>query len=512
MKNDKANFDYSDLKDLIDQMSKNEKRYFSVNTSLQLRHGENNFLKLFKAFSAHPDKDVQEIEEKIIPSIEIKNLAETKYQLFNLLLKNLHAYHIDSSIENEIQTHIHYIEITYSKSLFSISNKLLQKAWEKAEKNETLTLLLILLQWKTKLNKNNTTVTGEIIKQEATILKQLTNLNKYNQVKEELRSRVINYGGKVKNKEDEKKLKNFYENNSILTDEKNAQSFTALCQHHLINSAYYYCLDKTKEALYHSKQLIAILREKPELRLLSGELYISNLQNAILFSIHLKNFREVELLLKELEDFTPRQLSLELQKSIWVASGYILQGMRSGKVDESLSRVKDFEKVFYETEKSNFPLPERYTLAYEIAHLYFIHEQYKNCLKWLNHILNERNQIRQDVTCSAQILFLVTHYELQNADYVAGAITNTYRLLRKKQSVTKTEDLFLKFLQKSSTVTSGKEAKESMKILLNEIEELYINDTLEKEASKYFDYRAWLKSKIEGFPFKKLVKKFSEEI
>lgn len=503
MKKSKSNFDYSDLKELIDKMSKNEKRYFTVNTSQQLRNGKNNFIELFKVFAKNPEKELPEIENKIKTGLPVKNITETKHQLFNLLFKNLHNYHIESSVESEIQFIIHCIEITYSKSLNEIAKVLLQRAWEKALKNETFTLLLILLQWKAKLYKTNTEETKAINIKEAEVLKQLLNLNRYNKLKEELRTRVIKFGGRIKNAEDKKTLEAFYNTNNILSDEKNALSFTALCQHHLINCGYYYCIGNIKEGYSHTKKLLEILRKQPELRALSSELYISNLQNAIIFSSNINNYPEAESLINELEHFKPNLQLLVMQKTVWAANSKIILYLRSGRIKDALERIKDFEKIYYETEKQQNQSPERFILAYLTAYLYFINAQYKLCLKWLNIVLNERNSVRNDIMCAAQVLFLITHYELKNDDYLPAAIINTSRVLNKKEITTVTEKLIVSFIKKGSAFNSDRKKHEALTDLRNEIEVLHKKDPIEMETSKYFDYIKWINCKLENIGMKK---------
>ena len=105
-----------DLHELIHSMSKNEKRYFILNSSLQ--KGNKIYLQLFKAVEKQKIYDEKHIKDKYINEKFIKNYAINKNYLYSLLMKSLVHYNSPKSVDGQIHSLISECSIFFRKALY----------------------------------------------------------------------------------------------------------------------------------------------------------------------------------------------------------------------------------------------------------------------------------------------------------------------------------------------------------------------------------------------------------
>jgi len=92
---------------------------------------------------------------------------------------------------------------------------------------------------------------------------------------------------------------------------------------------------------------------------------------------------------------------------------------------------------------------------------------------------------------------MVIHFELGNFDSLEYEVRSTYRYLYKRQKLFKLEDLLLHFIRKDLPKSfSEKKLINAFALLKEKIEKITANDFYEKKALSYFNFIAWLESKI----------------
>ena len=98
---------------------------------------------------------------------------------------------------------------------------------------------------------------------------------------------------------------------------------------------------------------------------------------------------------------------------------------------------------------------------------------------------------------------LVLHFELGHFELVVYQSESTYRYLKKRNRVFKTEQALIRFFKRIHHVDH--EQPEPFQKLKDELLVL-ITEPLEKAPFEYFDFISWCDSKISGKPFGTLVR------
>ncbi|HVZ41337.1 MAG TPA: hypothetical protein VHI13_18805 [Candidatus Kapabacteria bacterium] len=126
----------SDLFELITSLSKSEKRYFRIFASLHARDGSNKYLQLFDLIDAQREYNEEEVRARFQERFALRHFAEAKYYLYNAILRALHLYAADQSVDVQITTALHQAMILYDRNLFRQSEKMVARARELAIANE----------------------------------------------------------------------------------------------------------------------------------------------------------------------------------------------------------------------------------------------------------------------------------------------------------------------------------------------------------------------------------------
>ena len=174
----------NELFDLIQSLTKSEKRFFKLHSALQ--SGEKNYLRIFDAVDKQKAYDEEAIKKQFAKETFIRHFPSEKNHLYKLVLKALRAYHAESSVTGVLKQHINNIEILFSKALYAEATKILHRAKKVAADHERFYYWFELLSWEKMLieeayqSGNFTSDLDALIKEEGKVLLKLQNLAVYN--------------------------------------------------------------------------------------------------------------------------------------------------------------------------------------------------------------------------------------------------------------------------------------------------------------------------------------------
>ena len=107
------------LFNLIKSLNRSEKRYFKLFTKDKTINGKNNHHILFNLIDKMEGYDEELLKKKLRKEPKILNfLASIKYQLYNSILRSMHIFHAQSSVEAELGEALHQIEFLRIKKLY----------------------------------------------------------------------------------------------------------------------------------------------------------------------------------------------------------------------------------------------------------------------------------------------------------------------------------------------------------------------------------------------------------
>lgn len=502
----------TELFDLIKSLSKSEKRFFKLSSSLQT--GDKNYLKIFDAIDKQVEYDEGAIKHMFKKETFIKHFPSEKNHLYKLILKSLRAYHADNSVSSLLKQEIKNIEILFEKALFKECNKFLLRAKKQAIEHEKFYYLFELISWEKKLLEEAledgefTKDLDTLIKEEQEVIGKLRNLAAYHVLYSKI-NYVFRSGGFVRNEED-RKLVEEITNHPLIKGKNTALSERAatICYYtqgfcKMANGDYDTALTK----FFKVKE---ILDNNPYVKQDLAKRYIRTLNNIMFCLIDQNKYAEAremaEVMRKTGKEkaFRSTDVLVTIFKDTNIAELQICH--LTGDFDKGLALVEEIVEGMEENE-GKLHKEQVVTFYYHIAYIYFGAGKYNKALFWINKVLNDNeNTLRQDIYSYARLFNLVIHYELGNHDLLEYITKSTLRYLSKRQRDFHLEKVIIEYIRKFIRAASIVDKKELFIEFNEEISEL-VKGPKEKVVLKYFDFLKWGDSKIENASFAETVKK-----
>ncbi len=491
-----------DLFNLIKSLKRTEKTYFKKFSQFHIKGGQNNYVRIYDAIENQKTYD----EKKLLDLFKGEPLTNqfwvAKNYLYNLILRSLELYH--SSVDSELQSMLHRLEILYNKSLFDQCEKIVEKGIQQSLNFEKHLMLSEFLNWKMKLFQNKA-YSGVTMEQINEVYSQLDdaaakwrNYNDY--------SRLINVIYKKRRKsgfvrtEDQADEYEQMIRNPLFSSEEKAKSFLAKNHYFTVYITYYFTKNNFDKALQYSNNQISTFDHFPIMRSNLPFEYFIALKNNALINRRLFQYEEVIHIVEKLNAIDTSSDTLK-NKIIYAAfSNELVIRINLVQIDAA---EKIADRIIESLEKNKIvDKADEVTIYYNISVLKFLKENYKEANYWLGKIINELAlDVRSDFQSFARILRLIIHYEMGKIDLVEYSIKSTYRFLSKKNMLYKTEKILLNFIRtKVQRLNNSASTHSAFKQLKMEITEA-AEDIKESAVLNYFDFISWLESKIENRSF-----------
>lgn len=495
-----------ELFQLIKSLSKSEKRYFKLHSSM---HGsDKKYVMLFEAIGKQTEYNEKEIVEIFKKEKFIRQLSVIKNYLYGLILSSLKSYHTD--IDSQLQGHLHGVTILYEKGLYRQCEKLIAQAQRLAEKYEKHWFLaelkrleLNIIRTQSHLNCNTENITEYNLALQGYI-NQYQNINEYLQLVDKICIH-ISQNNIARNDLEKEELERIIKH-PLLRTEKKAISTEALYRYNYIYSSYYYYTtsDYAKSYLYIQKS-IALLEANPAYKENKLEQYITTLNNLIICQLQLKHYHDVPQNIQKLKTISNSKKWL-LQK--WFYEIKLLEFdlyIKTGEFEKGLELIPLIQDKLHTEDATRINLSLE--LIYHITLIYFGMGDYNNARINLNKILNDTAyDVRRDLYCFAWILQLIVHYELGDIDFINYKVKSTQQFLAKRERLYQSEKIIVDFfrtqMQKAETKKQHIQAFKKLKKQFTEI----IKNPFERKALDYFDFISWIDSKIENRSFSEIVR------
>jgi tetratricopeptide (TPR) repeat protein len=498
----------TELFELISSLSKSEKRFFKLTSSLQ--SGEKNYLKIFDAIDKQSEYDEEAIKKQFKKETFIKHFPSEKNHLYKLILKSLRAYHSDNTVSSILKQEIKNIEILYKKALFKECNKFLNRAKKMAVEHEKFYYLFELLSWE-KLLLEEAYEAGEftkdldaLIKEEQEVIEKLRNLAAYHVLYSKI-NYVFRSGGYARSEMDKTLIEEIAHHPLILGRN------TAL-SHRAATICYYiqgFCAtaNVNKElAITKFQRVKEILDRNPKIKKDLPKRYIRTLSNLLTLLIDLGRIDEALEMINTMRSFKSKaafateDIDLIVFRSTYLAELRIYE--KRGEFDKALKIVDSIAEGL-ENNQGKINKEQELLFLNSISSVYFASGRYKESLHWLNRVLNDNEpNLRQDIYSYARLFNLVVHYELGNYDLLEYIIKSTARYLSKRQRDHDMELMILNYMKRLAKNGGGDEELEIFKEFRDSLNDHMKNKTAQI-IIEYFNFPAWVKSKIDGVSFQK---------
>lgn len=498
-----------DLFQLIHSLTRQEKRYFKLYASRHALNGENKYVALFDAIEKQAEYDEAAIKQQFEKETFIKQLHVAKNYLYQNILNSLRHFH-ESRSEDKFYLLMKHAELLFNKGLYQQSEKTLERARKSAEANENFLQLLEVYRWERQIAQSRNDFLWLEQYVEVGLQKEFQLMDKY---KNFLEFQALNYQvfipywkkGTIRNELEKEDLKKLFEK-PLFQNDAQAQSFFARYFYLNARFSYHFLAGEVAESYQYIQKLVSLFRNHDEENIRGRVVthYMSSLTNLYSVQRILALYDEIPSTLEELRNLPVKSVS---QKRHLFVRSFNLEVdfyLSIGHFNKGVQQINHLEESFHANREA-IDKQQRLGVYYNLAYLYFGAANYDHALDWVNRLLQDSDlKTREDIHCFGRILNLIIHYELGNDQLLEYAVQATTRFLSRRQRLFQVEGVILKLMRRYPKWITAKDKVKGFQALLEEMEQLKA-DEFERRAFEYFDFTAWLRSKIRGIGFEQAV-------
>jgi hypothetical protein len=494
------------LFELVQSLSKSEKRYFKLHSNLV--SGSKSYLNLFEKLESSKEYDERKLLKRT--RIDKKKLSVAKNYLHEQVLKSLRNFHSSISIRSRIHALLLNVEILYRKGLIMPGYKELKKARSLALKHEKFGLLQEILNWERQfgaLGEKGMKNEAEIAEGEARILEMQTNVLKYQGFYGQLQE-IKKEFGYLRGKQERDRV-NEMMSDPLLTDIDKAWSVRARYYYHISYCQYYYLTGEFEKGYESGLKLLHLHPSSPldESELLNGVL---NHISSCFFTNRFSESLESIAIAEDLRDKLTIGKYEQIQTQVFYFSTYYRFPIyvKTGQIDLIVEMIEDAEKAY--AKYTDLMSAERNSIFQEMLSLsYMIIGNFKRSLYWSNRLLYAGTKnIRHDVYVAVRVMNLIALVELEDQHMLTYSSNSAYRSIKMLNKADQSFEIELEIVRhmkrapgkvnKSATIKWAEKLHASMTALLKD------DDHEENEYSYFFQ---WLQSLIQQKPLTTIVKK-----
>lgn len=482
------------LYDLIQSLSKSEKRYFTVNGGKE----DSNHIRLFQLM-----KSMKEFDEKRLKGIFPKNLSWEKGNLYKLILKHMRNCRSDKSAYAEIKGAILDARFLMERGLYEQSLKQIHKGKEVAEKflrygdlselNQLERKILFILKPETLQNDIN-----ELIEEQEEILRK---------IQSEVHSfSAYHFSGLAFLKQLSLPSKALKEEFLKEFAAKNDFDFSILSP----RAKYNYLLSRKFRAqligefesvLNYAKEIINWWDQNPAIKQEERYQYILDSFNYLASCLFLKKHDEVLRILIQMEEEEPKNILEEKTLFKLLIQNKHLYYINIGDFTKA---KKEYFKISKKLSTICLDNKSRTVIYINFAILFFFTEDFKDCITVVDEMLKKRKvKNRQSLQWTGKLLKSICYLEIGDIDNFDSHFRSTKRSFISEGLTEKSFELkFLHFLKDLS-----KSPLSEHEGIYQQISSLIIDKKNNPNNIKLLgldEYYFWIRSKFEKTPMVKL--------
>ncbi len=496
------------LFNLVKSLSGSEKRYFKLFVNKNQTGKDNKYILLFDAVDAQEIYDDGALRDIVYPNqnIQSRKFSELKNYLYELILKSMQGFDEKTSVEYKLKGMLLNIKVLFKRSHFDDCIEMMLKAKKLAAKYEAFEQILELLAWEKKIAYAKIDVNfmdkelDRIEAEEQECLKQLAQLSTYRNIFFKILTRSKQHA--LLRSEDKIAEVNNLIKHPLMENTNLANSHRSKIVFFRIKSIYHYVILDYENFYFYGKELLKELESQPHMQQEDVSEYISALSNFTYSCTILNKYNEVNECLDKFLTIKALTHDDELKIHRQYYQNKFNVCTKIGTFEEGLQALNDHLKIVEKFDQDAF---NRNTFYLSYFYIYFGVGDYDNALESLNDWLNlPKTSEREDLQSLARILNLIIHYEIGNTLLLESLLRSTYRFLSKRNRLYEFEKRVLGFIQKTGKLRSSKELREAFLTLKLEFDDL-TKIPSENAMLRYFNFTAWLESKIEEKTFAEAV-------
>ena len=494
---------------LIHSLEKSEKRHFKLYIKRSSTKEDLKIVQLFDALDKLSDYDEKLLLKKLA-GIEKPQLSNLKTHLYKQILASLRLLKSAESIDLQLNETFDYAHILYKKGLFQQSLKLLDRAKETAKANQKFNFLAQVLALEKRIETLHITHSMQM-RAEQLSAESLEVIGRIDMVARLSNLALLVYSwyireGHARNEKDEARIRQFLAEQLPPRALEQKGFYERLYLYQIYNWSAFIGQDFLRYYRYSQKWVDLFAEQPLMIRVETGH-YIKGLHNLLNAHFDLRNYQQFELTLRQFEEFAQTDRVREndnfrIQTFLYITTAKINQHFMLGTFKEGLLMVPDMEARLQEYDLF-IDRHRLLVLNYKIATLYFGSGDYATCIDYLQRIINDQVDMRNDLQCYARVLHLMAHFELGNFELMESLTKSVYRFMARKDNLTRVEEEMFRFLRHTFHM-SRLALKAEFEKFLEKLKHLETN-RFETRAFAYLDIISWVESKVHQKPMSEII-------
>lgn len=493
---------------LIKSLSSSEKGYVKKYCA---RNGAGAaYLKLFDAVEKQVVYDEEAIKKKFKKEKFVNQFSVAKNYLIKAILKSLRSYHAESSKNIQVHELLVEIEILQGKRLAGLSQKLLRKAKKIALESELYNHYAEISFWDFRLTLSSE-YTDQTDQQMETIkevgnegMESILLLYQYRHLAYDIYKYTLKEG--YSREVEALAVAHEFEQHELLQAPP-TQSVRALGRYYNIWTKIHEIKNDFEAGYEASQKFVAVIQENPAIfadflmptiipahyNLLAS--CISLNKKEIFFEC-LEYFKKIPVLYKCKNELVLQVIdcyAISLELNFYTQNAYFELAKDILGTAESMVREQALPSIGLGL--------LHIEMVYSIAYAHFGLGNYSTSEDWVTMALDQqKNSIREDIICLAQLLHIINHVELGNYQYLNNRLRSLYQFIKKMKKAHAFEIVMLQFIKKLINAKSSQEFLELIHVYKGKFIEIE-KDPFVKMIMKNFDIISMLESKLQKRPF-----------
>lgn len=488
-----------DLHKLIQSLSKAEKRAFKMYASLHSKKDSNNYIVLFDTIEKQTVYDEGKLKRKLRKYTFVKTLAKTKFLLHEFILKTLDHLHHNKSIESKLFNLLDQSKILKSKTLYSQSYVLLDKADQTANRFELYFFLQQIIREKKSLVPYlpKKKISLRELREESRYINGLLDIeSKYELFYDEV---LAQYEALKKGIVPLDELKEIYSElleSPFLRKKGNAISFLSKVYFHEIHALCAKVILDIPKATKHLRQLEELWDNNFEKTSVYREEFLRSIVNIVTYYLEANIEFDFKGILEKIKSLTTN-VAQDVEKNLFFASAInFIYSVTNQQLEYSNIQLMTMrQSIDDHAEKLKPELMVAF--YYHIAIYHFLRTEYEEALKWINkidgtpyeqcHCIQTRNYCK--------LMSLIAKYELKQHFILESEVRSTYRRLRKEQ-YGQIEKIVIATVKKLIKVADRKSATEIFEKTHSQLQ--YLQDEKDTQELGTNAIYQWVYANING--------------
>jgi hypothetical protein len=488
---------------LIKSLTQSEKRHFRLFTNRQGSTEGLKFLQLFDAFDAQEALDEERVLAQV-PTLKRAQLANLKANLYRQLLASLRLYHAGQNLDIQLHEQLDYARVLYNKGFYQQALRMLAKVKLAAQQAELPHVALLTIDFEKLIESQYITRSlqgrAESLAAEATATAaHLSQQHALSNASLRLYGLYLQ-AGHARNQADHERFTAYFRAHVPAALGRASGFWEKLYFYQA--QVWYHTINQDFRACYrYAQKWVDLFEQQPALQESQTMLYIKGLHNLLAALFNMQYYSRFSEVLRKLEDFSASQTRRATPNTEALLFQYIWTNrinacFLEARFTEGVEMVPELLEQLGE-HKSQLDLHRTLVFYYKIACLYFGSGQYRQAIKYLNRIIEQKEQgLREDLQCFARILNLVAHFEAGQDAELEHQVRSVYQFLGKMNDQQPMQVAVFQFLRRVGSVAPSQLRDEFSKLKAR-LEEIAAQP-FDRRPFLYFDIISWLESKLSG--------------